>query len=193
MFDNIGRKIKTLAKVLCWIEIISSIIVAIIMIYTSNTAFSYRESDSLAAVSLRASGVIMLFVGPLISWISSFVLYALGEITENSATQAILLKKLAQKENIDIVEEDVLENKKGTLPNQGSRVVLLVSDSLSICNRAEALLEQENIEYDQSGLLKVVIKVKRFDFSRARALLAEEFKDDPEALKSLSPETPSDN
>ena len=86
-----------------------------------------------------------------------------------------------------------MENKKGTLLDQGSRVVLLVTDSLSICNRAEAALERENIEYDQSGLLKVVIKVKRVEFSRARALLAAEFKDDPEALKSLSPETPSDN
>lgn len=180
MFDNIGRKIKTLAKVLCWLGIIGSVIAAAVMINSR-----YTET--------QITGWIMFFAGPLVSWISSFTLYALGEITENSATQAILLKKLAQKENIDIVEEDVLENKKGTLPNQGSRVVLLVTDSLSICNRAEAALERENIEYDQSGLLKVVIKVKRVEFSRARALLAEEFKDDPEALKSLSPETAADN
>ena len=103
MFDNIGRKIKTLAKVLCWLGIIGSEIAAIVMINSR-----YTET--------QITGWITLFAGPLVSWISSFTLYALGEITENSATQTQLLTKLAQKEGIELL---VLKKKivNGRLPS----------------------------------------------------------------------------
>ena len=102
MFDNIGGKIKTLTQVLCWIMIISNIIGAIMMIHASDTAFSYRERDSLAAVSLRISGWILLFAGPLISWISSFTLYALGEITEKTVHTSQTVERIrVQMEKID--------------------------------------------------------------------------------------------
>ena len=87
VFDNIGRKIKTLAKVFCWLGIIESIIIAIIMISNYHA-------------EIRKAGWIVLFAGPLFSWISSFALYALGEIAENSATQAGLIKKWAEREGI---------------------------------------------------------------------------------------------
>ena len=87
MFDNIGRKIKTLAKVLCWLGIIGSEIAAIVMINSR-----YTET--------QITGWITLFAGPLVSWISSFTLYALGEIADNSATQAGLIRKWAEREGI---------------------------------------------------------------------------------------------
>ena len=103
MFDNIGRKIKTLAKVSCWMGIIGSIITAIVMIC------NYY-------IEIRIMGWIVLFAGPLVSWISSFALYALGEIADNSATQTQLLTKLAQKEGIELL---VLKKKivNGRLPS----------------------------------------------------------------------------
>ena len=191
MFDNIGRKIKTLAKVLCWIEIISSIIVAIIMIYTSNTAFSYRESDSLAAVSLRTSGWILLFVGPLISWISFFVLYALGEITENSATQAGLIRKWAEREGI--VEKFAEKNEK---TGREKEEMLLMKCPNAYYDEVCGLLISNGIISKRIARLdstSYMIYVRPVDFQRSRALIAERFKDNLRVMKELAPETAADN
>ena len=100
MFDNIGGKIKTLAKVLCWIGIVGSVIAAI-GFFTSGNGIT---------------GWSMLIAGSLGSWISSFTLFGGGEITENSATQTQLLTKLAQKEGIELL---VLKKKivNGRLPS----------------------------------------------------------------------------
>lgn len=72
MFDNIGKKIKLLASVLCWVGIIAYVIVAIIMIVVGMVG-----SDILIGL-----GLIFLFVGPLISWISSFFMYGFGELID---------------------------------------------------------------------------------------------------------------
>lgn len=69
MFDNIGKKIKNLASVLCWVGIIASVIVAIMML-------------SLSAIGARFVGVILLFAGPLVSWISNFFMYGFGELID---------------------------------------------------------------------------------------------------------------
>ena len=70
MFDNIGGKIKSLAKVTCWIGIIISLIAAIVMMISSKYAVLF--------------GLLVLIVGPLISWISSFALYGFGELIETN-------------------------------------------------------------------------------------------------------------
>lgn len=191
MFDNIGRKIKTLAKVLCWIEIISSIIVAIIMIYTSNTAFSYRESDSLAAVSLRTSGWILLFGGPLISWISFFVLYALGEITENSATQAGLIRKWAEREGI--AEKCAEKNEK--TGREKEEMLLMKCPNAYYDEVCELLISNGIISKRIARLdsTSYMIYVRPVDFQRSRALIAERFKDNLRVMKELAPETAADN
>ncbi|MBR4120296.1 MAG: hypothetical protein IKT95_00910 [Spirochaetales bacterium] len=69
MFENIGGKIKGLAKVICWIGIICCVIIGIIAI---------SEDDGLA-------GVIIIVAGSLLSWVGSFVLYGFGELVENSS------------------------------------------------------------------------------------------------------------
>lgn len=74
MFDNIGSKIKKLAELLCWIGMLLSIIGGVILMYAV---------DSLVPV-----GTAIVFIGPLLSWISSFVLYGFGELVENSAVAA---------------------------------------------------------------------------------------------------------
>lgn len=74
MFDNIGSKIKKLAELLCWIGMLLSIIGGVILMYAV---------DSLVPV-----GTAIVFIGSLLSWISSFVLYGFGELVENSAIAA---------------------------------------------------------------------------------------------------------
>lgn len=69
MFDNIGKKIKTLAKVICWAGIIASFIGAIII---------YEEFEEIIFC------ILTLAVGALISWVGSFTLYGFGQLIDNS-------------------------------------------------------------------------------------------------------------
>lgn len=77
MFDNIGGKIKTLAKVVCWLGIIGSVITAIVMFVASGE--SYKTEGAYVGL-----GIAFLIGGPLVSWISSFMCYGFGELIENS-------------------------------------------------------------------------------------------------------------
>jgi len=70
MFDNIGSKIKTLAKVVCWIGIIASIIIGFILLV--------QDEDTVLA------GLLTMILGSLGSWIGSFMTYGFGQLIENS-------------------------------------------------------------------------------------------------------------
>ena len=91
MFSNIGRKIRVLAKVFCWLGIIGSVIIGVLMISGSSyfTAISGNLGDDAAAFaagSLGAfGGIVFIIVGSLLSWISSFALYGFGELVDNSS------------------------------------------------------------------------------------------------------------
>ena len=76
MFDNIGGKIKTLAKVICWIGIIGSVILAIIMFASAED--SYNEETNIML------GFVFLIGGTLLSWIGSFFAYGFGELIEKA-------------------------------------------------------------------------------------------------------------
>lgn len=70
MFENIGGKIKGLAKVTCWIGIVASVILGIILIAADE--------------DLVLTGIITAAIGAVASWVSSFVLYGFGQLVENS-------------------------------------------------------------------------------------------------------------
>ena len=74
MFDNIGKKIKTLATVLCWGGIVASVIVAMMM-------FMLAEDS---AEEFMGPGLFFLIIGPLSSWISSFFVYGFGELIDKA-------------------------------------------------------------------------------------------------------------
>lgn len=76
MFDNIGGKIKTLAKVICWIGIALSIVLGLILLIAISTY-------SLALGIAFAIPVALL--GAVLSWITSFNLYGYGELIELTA------------------------------------------------------------------------------------------------------------
>ncbi len=88
MFDNIGSKIKTLAKVLCWLGIILSVISGIATIAAgANSGTSYNRygysSGSIAGVGVLG-GILIIVLGCLGSWIGSFFMYGFGQLIENS-------------------------------------------------------------------------------------------------------------
>lgn len=68
MYDNIGGKIKGLAKAIFIIEAIVTIITGIMLLITGELALF---------------GLLILICGPLIAWVSSWVLYAFGELVED--------------------------------------------------------------------------------------------------------------
>lgn len=65
MFDNIGGKIKGLAKVLFWLEAIAAVIVGIVLV---------EDTDGLS--------LLFAIAGVLVAWISAWFLYGFGEIID---------------------------------------------------------------------------------------------------------------
>ena len=89
MFDNIGAKIKMLAKVVCWIEIIGSIIAGIVVVANGH--------------DLEALGVGIMLGGSLFSWVGSLFIYGFGQLIEDNQA---LRQKLAP--------EEIVPNKEST-------------------------------------------------------------------------------
>ena len=75
MFNDIGKKIKTLASVICWLGIIVSVIAAISMFAAASESYYGGESYTIL-------GFVYLVGGPLISWIGSFFTYGFGELID---------------------------------------------------------------------------------------------------------------
>ena len=91
MFNNIGQKIKTLAEVLCWIGITVSVLAAALLFVSGVT-----EGNPHAVLF----GLLLVVLGPLLSWIGSFLLYGFGElVTKTSRIAEILEQRYAADEN----------------------------------------------------------------------------------------------
>ena len=71
MFDNIGGKIKGLAKTIFIIETIIFIIAGLVML-----------SDG--GDEAMITGIVTIIVGPLTAWVSSWLLYGFGELIEKT-------------------------------------------------------------------------------------------------------------
>ena len=78
MFDNIGGKIKTMAKVLLWIGIVSSLVGGIVLIAIDD--------------DLIPAGIGAFVGGSLLSWLGSFLIYGFGQLIEDNQA---LRRKLA--------------------------------------------------------------------------------------------------
>jgi len=79
MFQNIGRKIKTLAKVICWVGIIGSVVGGVIMVLSGVGVLRFNAEAGVAAIM---GGVLTVVLGSLFSWIGSFMMLGFGEIVE---------------------------------------------------------------------------------------------------------------
>ncbi len=84
MFENIGSKIKGLAKFLAWVGIIASFIFGIRLCSQASNSW-YGGSWMIA------SGLGLMIGGSLLSWIGSFFLYGYGELIEKTANIEALL------------------------------------------------------------------------------------------------------
>ena len=66
MWDNIGRKLQKLAKILCWIGISISAILGLYIISRGQFII----------------GIVRIVTGGLLSWIASWIIYGLGIVVE---------------------------------------------------------------------------------------------------------------
>ena len=73
MFDNIGKKIKKLAEILCYIGIAISIIIGLVVMFISGS------SRSTAPFFV---GLLIMIIGSLFSWIGSFFTFGFGELID---------------------------------------------------------------------------------------------------------------
>lgn len=85
MFKNIGGKIKGLAKFICWVGIIVSIIIGVAMIAGANQS---NGLNTYTNNSMIVGGILVIVFGILASWVGSFTLYGFGELVDNSSKLA---------------------------------------------------------------------------------------------------------
>ena len=69
-YENIGNKIKGLAQMAFVVETIAAVI----------TGFTLMATDE----DLILYGLLVLIAGPIIAWVSSWLLYGFGQLIENS-------------------------------------------------------------------------------------------------------------
>jgi hypothetical protein len=124
MFDNIGEKIKMLAKVVCWIGIVASIIIGVV-----------------AAIGAGDIGIVIclliVILGGLLSWVGSFVLYGFGELVQNSAIIAVNSKILEKSKPVKEVK------KVNAAPKDIKQNIIDEEDDANVF--LKQLLEGENI------------------------------------------------
>lgn len=87
MFKNVGEDIRGMGVLLFWLGILGSVIAAFALWGQS----SYYNSTGIL-------GLVVLVVGCFGSWVTSSIIYAFGEITENSERQAILMNRLCEEQ-----------------------------------------------------------------------------------------------
>ena len=85
MFDNIGGKLKALAKVLCWIGMIISVISGLAAMFSTRNGAGFF------------GGLIAIVIGCLLSWIGSFFTYGFGQLIENTESMNYKMGELDKK------------------------------------------------------------------------------------------------
>ncbi|MDR0862819.1 MAG: hypothetical protein LBN30_08635 [Oscillospiraceae bacterium] len=124
MFENIGQKCKTLAKVIAVLGIVGSIIAGAVVGYTVGRFSS-------------GSGFLMFLlyagVGSLVSWLGSWSLYAIGEAADNSSANRDLLTELLQRQDKSnwqtIHKKSVPELKKSERKQHTDETVSVTADN----------------------------------------------------------------
>lgn len=80
MYDNIGGKIKGLAKAVFIVEAIAAVIAGIALVAIDEDLILY--------------GVLTLILGPAVAWVSSWLLYGFGELIDKVCEIATNTKTL---------------------------------------------------------------------------------------------------
>ena len=118
MWNNIGNKLKSLAKILCWIGIIGSLAAAIVL-WSQN-------SDHQPTVLM---GILYLALGSFFSLIGSWIMYGLGLVVEHVEKGKSLLNQTDENSSLsdiaalakDAEERKDIAKKAGKMQKAGLR------------------------------------------------------------------------
>ena len=136
-FENIGGKIKNLAKWSCWITILLIWIAAPI---TFIVLVAHDWTAELCWIPLAAA-----CVGPIIVWVGSWAMYAFGEFVEDihamrnknfptAHSVAASTKKVSVEESADNDDDDFIE---GICPDCGEKWSAFFDDTEAICHKCK--------------------------------------------------------
>lgn len=78
MYNNVGRTIKILAKVLLGVGIGISVLIWMVCLFKASSE-SGEYNDGYMVI-----GIATLILGSLLSWVNSILLYGFGSLIENS-------------------------------------------------------------------------------------------------------------
>ncbi len=101
MYDNIGGKIKGLAKAMFIVEVIGAVIAGIALVATD--------------AGFILIGLLTLFCGPIIAWVGSWILYAFGELVEDihairNKEGTVAEEKAKREADIKRTTEEIIDN-----------------------------------------------------------------------------------
>lgn len=98
MFNNVGEKIKTLAKVTFYIESVSFIISGIVMLFNGDLFILY--------------GLLTIVLGPIVSLVQAWFVYGFGELITETKNISLNTESKTEKEYIPLYHEASPKNKK---------------------------------------------------------------------------------
>jgi len=117
MFENIGGKIKCLAKVMFSIEVISSIFGAI--------ACWTKEYGNLIGI-----GFLVIIVGPLFAWISNFFVFGFGDLIEK-------VTQIEASAKCTVFPKPTTDKRKETIENLYSNSLISKEEYETLLNTKE--------------------------------------------------------
>ena len=118
-YDNIGEKIKSWAK---WIAIVESVLSVI-----GGILVMANEVDLIGADSWVFMGPLLMILGPITAWVSSWLLYGFGELISTTSSNNLFLRSISQSIRKDIPNPNnntetsngsISQNIKKDTPNQ---------------------------------------------------------------------------
>ncbi len=81
MFTNIGSKLKTTAKVLCWAGILLSAVFGVYMIIRGNELMQVSDTRE-KGLDMLVTGITVLVFGPVFSWVCGLLLCVFGDLAD---------------------------------------------------------------------------------------------------------------
>ena len=102
LYDNIGGKIKNLAKWCFIVEAIGAIITGFTLIFASSKNVLY--------------GFLTIIGGPIIAWVSSWLLYAAGELVEKTCDNERNTREILKLMQGNSQEKDENKEEKTVVP-----------------------------------------------------------------------------
>ena len=103
MFQNIGKKIKTVAIVIMIVGIVLSVLGGLFAFWGGYLGFDF--------ITALVSFIMIASLGILFSWLSVFILYGFGELVDQSMTMTQRQEEILR----------LLKEQRGTAPRQEER------------------------------------------------------------------------